>query len=94
MRIANSFVFNEPVYNYSADFPFLWDEIKVPIKYGSDHRLARILLQQVADEVCGPVVPAARETWDELVDKYLIEPASVDPLVMMVANDKSPMTIG
>jgi small-conductance mechanosensitive channel len=26
VRIANSFVFKEPVFNYSADFPFLWDE--------------------------------------------------------------------
>jgi small-conductance mechanosensitive channel len=25
VRIANSFVFKEPVFNYSADFPFLWD---------------------------------------------------------------------
>ena len=37
VRIANSFVFKEPVFNYSADFPFVWDEIIVPIKYGSDH---------------------------------------------------------
>jgi small-conductance mechanosensitive channel len=26
VRIANSFVFKEPVFNYSGDFPFLWDE--------------------------------------------------------------------
>ncbi len=44
VRIANSFVFKEPVFNYSGDFPFLWDEIMVPIKYGSDYRLARQLL--------------------------------------------------
>ncbi|MBP2284691.1 small-conductance mechanosensitive channel [Flavobacterium sp. CG_23.5] len=30
--IANSFVFKEPVFNYSGDFPFLWDEIKLPIQ--------------------------------------------------------------
>jgi len=44
VRIANSFVFKEPVYNYSADFPFVWDEIVLPIKYGCDHRLAREIL--------------------------------------------------
>jgi small-conductance mechanosensitive channel len=27
VRVANSFVFKEPVFNYSAEFPFLWDEI-------------------------------------------------------------------
>lgn len=29
VRVANSFVFKEPVFNYSGDFPFLWDEIKI-----------------------------------------------------------------
>ena len=38
VRIANSFVFREPVFNYSTDFPFLWDEITVPVKHGSDFR--------------------------------------------------------
>ena len=47
VRIANSFVFKEPVFNYSADFAFVWDEITIPVKYGSDHRLARQILQQV-----------------------------------------------
>jgi small-conductance mechanosensitive channel len=36
VRVANSFVFKEPVFNYSADFPFLWDEINLPVKYGSN----------------------------------------------------------
>jgi small-conductance mechanosensitive channel len=39
VRIANSFVFKEPVFNYSGDFPFLWDEVKIPVKYGSDRAL-------------------------------------------------------
>jgi len=51
VRIANSFVFKEPVFNYSGDFPFLWDEIKIPVKYGSDHKLAREILERVAADV-------------------------------------------
>ena len=39
--IANSFVFKEPVFNYSGDFPFLWDEIKIPIQYGSNYEKAK-----------------------------------------------------
>ena len=49
VRIANSFVFKEPVFNYSGEFPFLWDEITVPVKYGSDLRLARTLLEKIAE---------------------------------------------
>ncbi|MEQ1761467.1 MAG: mechanosensitive ion channel domain-containing protein, partial [Vicinamibacterales bacterium] len=51
VRIANSFVFKEPVFNYSGDFPFLWDEITLPIRYGSDWALARNTLQGIVDEV-------------------------------------------
>lgn len=87
VRIANSFVFKEPVFNYSADFAFVWDEITIPVKYGSDHRLARQILQQVADEVVGEYVPQAQAEWKHLVHKYLIEDARIEPLVTLVTND-------
>ncbi len=87
VRIANSFVFKEPVYNYSADFPFVWDEISLPIKYGSDHHLAREILYRVADEVVGEYVPQAQASWSKMVRKYLIEDAKVKPMITLVTND-------
>jgi small-conductance mechanosensitive channel len=87
VRVANSLVFQGPVFNYSADFPFLWDEITVPVKYGSDRQLAREILQQVADEIAGPYVPAAQAMYDKLVKKYMIESLGVQPVVTMTAND-------
>ncbi len=87
VRVANSFVFKEPVFNYSADFPFVWDEITVPIKYGSDHRQARAILEQVAQEVVGEYIAQAQSTWQAMVHKYLIEDAKVEPMVTLVTND-------
>ncbi len=87
VRIANSFVFKEPVYNYSADFPFVWDEIVLPIKYGCDHRLAREILYQIADEVVGEYVEQAQSSWSTMVRKYLIEDARVKPIVSLVTTD-------
>ncbi len=87
VRIANSFVFKEPVFNYSGDFPFLWDEIIVPVKYGSDHRLAREILQRIASEIVGDYVESAAIAWKEMVNKYLIENAAVEPTVTLAAND-------
>jgi small-conductance mechanosensitive channel len=86
VRVANSFVFKEPVFNYSAEFPFLWDEIMVPIKYGSDYRLARELIERVADEVVGGYVHPAEQAWTPVTRRYLIEPASVRPTTFMIAN--------
>ncbi|NJK33296.1 MAG: mechanosensitive ion channel [Deltaproteobacteria bacterium] len=87
VRVANSFVFKEPVYNYSGEFPFVWDEIVVPIKYGSDYAYAREVLAGVAHEVVGEHVASAKERWAELVRAYRIEDARVEPLVTVVAND-------
>ena len=87
VRIANSFVFKEPVYNYSGDFPFVWDEISIPIKYGSDRRLVREILQKVADEVVGEYIPVATSNWQRMVHKYLIEDARIEPAVTLMPND-------
>ena len=87
VRIANSFVFKEPVYNYSADFPFVWDEIKIPVKYGGDIRRARKIFEDVAEEVIGNYVSFAQKTWEKMYRKYAIEQASVEPMVTVKAND-------
>ena len=87
VRIANSFIFKEPVFNYSAHFPFLWDEITVPVTYGGDYRLAREILERVAGELTQDYVPVAREAWKEVIEHYLVEEENVAPVVTMVAND-------
>lgn len=88
VRIANSFVFKEPVFNYSGDFPFLWDEIKIPVKYGSDHQLARNILEQVVKEiVTDDVMSAVKTAWQAMVRKYLIENARIEPAVTLVLTD-------
>ncbi|WP_216902156.1 mechanosensitive ion channel domain-containing protein [Synechococcus sp. CCY 9618] len=88
VRIANSFVFKAPVFNYSGDFPFLWDEIKVPVKYGSDHQLARQILERVVLEVVSEeVTQKVIKAWRSMVSKYLVENARVEPMVTMALTD-------
>ena len=87
VRITNSFVFKEPVYNYSADFPFLWDEIKIPVQHGSNYNLAREILYDVAQEVVGDYSDEAKQQWEIMVRKFLIENASTHPMVNIIAND-------
>lgn len=87
VKIANSFVFKEPVFNYSGDFPFLWDEITVPVKYGSDYRLARDIFQRILLDITGDYVEQAKASWATLSRQYRIEPAELDPRVFLIAND-------
>lgn len=87
VRVSNSFVFSEPFFNYSGDFPFLWDEATVPVKYGCDYKLARQILEKVADEVSADVVEEAEKSWRIIEKKYLVEDARTSPMVTLILND-------
>ena len=87
VRIANSFVFKEPVFNYSGDFPFLWDEITVPVTYASDHRLAREILEKIIHTVIEEYSAYAKRAWKDIVKKYMVEEAMIDPVVTLVCTD-------
>jgi len=87
VRISNSFVFKEPVYNYSADFPFLWDEIMVPIKYGSDYQMAKQLIQEIGKELVGEYAEQYAAAWKQIVRRYLIEPQKLEPTVTVEADE-------
>ncbi|MGB4958393.1 MAG: mechanosensitive ion channel domain-containing protein [Saprospiraceae bacterium] len=85
--IANSFVFKEPVFNYSGDFPFLWDEIKIPVQYGSDYELASKTFEKIGNEVAGNLSALSAEKWHTLQVKYMLEEAKTDAMVSIIAND-------
>jgi small-conductance mechanosensitive channel len=87
VRVANSFVFKAPVYNYSGEFPFLWDEITIPVRYGSDHRMARQILNDVASRLLKDYAEQAEVSWGEFSKLFLLEDALTMPQVTMVAND-------
>lgn len=87
VKVANSYVFKEPVFNYNSDFPFLWDEVKVAIKYGSDYALADKIFTQSAHDVVGDYTEKSKSTWDMMVRKYRIENAKTEPMVTLVLTD-------
>ncbi len=87
VRVSNSQISKEPIYNYTRDFPFLWDEIKIPVRYGSDLEVARSLIIEKADEVVGEFTSGAKHAWDKAVKRYLIENARLEPLVTLEADE-------
>lgn len=85
--IANSFIFKEPVFNYSGDFPFLWDEIKIPIQYGSNYEKAKVLFVEIAKKTVGDLTTVSQEKWHALQKEFLLENAQTEPMITLIAND-------
>src|SRR6185503_653133 len=48
VTVSNAQIFEEPVYNYSRDFPYIWEEMHLPISFRDDRNKAeQIILEAV-----------------------------------------------
>lgn len=87
VKLSNAFVFKGAIYNYSQDFPFIWDEFNLPIKYGSDIELAKSIVIKIASETLSEFTAASKSEWKDVVNKYYIEDAVVDPTLAITLTD-------
>lgn len=81
--LPNNIVLREQVQNYSVDFPFLWDEIVVPVRTDSDHRLARSILLEVGKREQAATMADAQQYWSNFMLHHRAEDARLDVVVTM-----------
>ncbi|MFN2635685.1 MAG: mechanosensitive ion channel domain-containing protein [Gemmatimonadaceae bacterium] len=48
VRITNDKIFDSPVFNYTREFPFVWEEIRIPIHFDADRNAAERILLEIA----------------------------------------------
>ncbi|TXD81580.1 mechanosensitive ion channel [Subsaximicrobium wynnwilliamsii] len=87
VKLSNSFVFKGPIYNYSKDFPFIWDQFSLPIRYGSDMELAKSIVINIASETLSEYTRASKVQWESIVAKYYIEAAEVEPTLAVTLTE-------
>ncbi len=87
VKISNAFVFKGPIKNYSMDFPFVWDELNILVTYGSDAVLAKKLVIEIAEEQLCEYAKNSKAKWSEMVERYYIEDAVLDPTVVLRLTD-------
>ena len=87
VKLSNAFVFKGPIYNYSQDFPFIWDEFNLPIRYGSDIDLAKSIIIKTAKELLSEYIENSKADWESVVNKYYIEDAQIDPTIAISLTD-------
>ncbi|GAA4810155.1 mechanosensitive ion channel family protein [Litoribaculum gwangyangense] len=87
VKLSNAFVFKGPIYNYSQDFPFIWDEFNLPVKYGSDMELAKSIVIKIASKTLSEYTSNSKSQWKDVVNKYYIEDALVDPTLAIALTD-------
>jgi len=56
ITVPNSVIFDQPTYNYTRDFPFVWDEVTNLVTYESDIDAAKRYMLESAKEVVGELM--------------------------------------
>jgi small-conductance mechanosensitive channel len=87
VKLSNSFVFKGAIYNYSQDFPFVWDELNLPIRYGSNLELAKSIVIKISSEILSDYVSESLANWKKVVKRYYIEDAEVEPTLAITITD-------
>jgi small-conductance mechanosensitive channel len=87
VTVANSEIFEEPVYNYTRDFPYIWEEMHLPISYRDDRaRAEQIILDAVAKHT-QDIAHLAQPELDRLKTRFFIEAADIKPRVFLRITD-------
>ncbi len=87
IHVPNSLVFQEPLANYSADFPFLWNELGVLVTFESDWRKAKTLLEKIAREETADLSERAGETLRRTATRFLIHYRTLTSTVYTSVQD-------
>ena len=72
VSLTNDKIFDNPVYNYTREFPYMWDEMVIPIKYGADYQRAESLLLDIARRHTAEYVEKARPALEKLREQYVL----------------------
>ena len=87
VTVTNGAIWNEPVYNYTRDFPYLWEEIVLPVDYGADRaRVEAILLAAAHAHAVVDDAPA-RQALLAMQSRYALADAALEPAVFVRITD-------
>ena len=87
VTVTNSKIFAEPVYNYTRDFPFIWEEMAIPITYQADRAKVEAILLEAAELHALDPASIAAEAKADLQDRFGVEPIDLIPRVFFRITD-------
>jgi small-conductance mechanosensitive channel len=87
VTVSNANIFDEPVYNYTRDFGYLFEEISIPIKYTADRDRAETILRDAAQRHTADYQNISEDEARELQRRYFMREPQFAPRVYLRITD-------
>jgi len=87
VTITNDKIFDHPIFNYTSEFPYLWEEITLPISYKDDYRKAEKILLDAAHKHAVRLEHITEESLETMKQHFFISPSSLEPHVFVRLTD-------
>lgn len=87
VTVTNDKIFENAVFNYTRDFPFIWEELSIPVKYDTDRDYVEKLMIETVKRHTDDLKEAQLE-WGPLIErKYGINTNDITPKVFVRLTD-------
>jgi small-conductance mechanosensitive channel len=81
VTVSNAKIFDEPVYNYTLDFQYIWEELSLPIAYDADRGAVEEILMTTAQRHTVTIGELSEEALEEMRRRYFLRPTEIGPKV-------------
>ncbi|MEG9437092.1 mechanosensitive ion channel [Edaphobacter sp. HDX4] len=87
VTVSNSQIFDDPVYNYSRDFPYIWEEMHFPISFKDDRYRAEAIIRDAITRNTREIANLAEPELARLKERFFITAADINPHSYMRITD-------
>ena len=87
VSVANSKIFDEPVFNYTRDFPFIWEEITIPITYQDKRVKAEEIILAATKKYVLQISEISETAVKKLEKEYFVNINDFEPRVYYRITD-------
>lgn len=87
VSVSNANIFDEPVFNYTGEFPYIWEEISIPVQYGADREKAESILLEAAQTHTVKITQLGSEALREMQRRYFLKLEEMGPKVYYRLTD-------
>ncbi|HJS98408.1 MAG TPA: mechanosensitive ion channel family protein [Terriglobales bacterium] len=83
VQFSNSIIFGNPVYNYTQNFSYIWDEIQLPVTYTSNVQETTKILVEVGKQYTREFLEGAQTQMHRMQRYFLVPEFELEPTVYM-----------